>query len=81
MIVVTTFALLTAIAAPLPVGAEEKARAPVKEKKICRRDEVVGTRLAPRICLTKDQWNARDAEQRERTRQMRDQADRPTPGA
>lgn len=48
-----------------PAVAQEAATPtakPVKEKKICRRDDtVVGSRLAPRICLTADQWEKREA--------------------
>ena len=80
MIVTFGFALLAASAAPLP-AAEEKPATPAEERKICRRDDAVGTRLAPRVCLTKAEWKARDETQRERKRRLRDQADRGAPGS
>lgn len=32
------------------------AQAPVDEKKICKRLAVSGTRMADRVCLTKEEW-------------------------
>ncbi|RYD66309.1 MAG: hypothetical protein EOP58_05700 [Sphingomonadales bacterium] len=44
----------------LAQDAAPSAKKPAEEKKICRRDEqAVGTRLAPRTCLTAEQWRQR----------------------
>lgn len=39
-------------------AAEPKVEAPA-EKKICRREEGVGSRLNRKVCLTRAQWSAR----------------------
>ncbi|WP_066659282.1 MULTISPECIES: hypothetical protein [unclassified Sphingomonas] len=49
---------------------------PVKEKKICRRDNTVGTRLAKYTCLTRAQWESREAEARKEKDRMIDSAER-----
>ena len=55
---------LYAQATPAPA-----AETPVKEKKVCRREETTGSIMPTRICHTKDEWaqidaaNARAAEQ------------------
>jgi hypothetical protein len=33
-----------------------EAKAPADEKKICKRLAVSGTRMADRVCLTKEEW-------------------------
>ena len=44
------------------------------EKRICRREQAVGTRLAPRTCLTRSQWKARERENEEHKRRILDRA-------
>jgi hypothetical protein len=55
----------------LPALAQDAAPAatkPVKEKKICRRDEAsIGSRLSTRTCLTAEQWRKRDERPEPRT--------------
>ena len=74
-------ALLTASAAPLvPVdGGKPAAEVKVEEKKICRRDQAVGTRLPPRICLTREQWKERAEANRDSNRRLIDRTDRDLP--
>lgn len=56
--------------------AKPAAAKPAKEKKICRRDNTVGTRLAKYTCLTRAQWDAREAEAQKEKDRMIDSAER-----
>jgi hypothetical protein len=63
------------------VAAERAAR---DTRVICRREDQIGTRLAPRICLTRAQWTQRDKEARISAREGMDEnaragANRTTP--
>ncbi|MDK2768250.1 hypothetical protein [Sphingomonas sp.] len=70
------------LAAPMistPAIAQDAAPAaakPVKEKKICRRDNTVGTRLAKYVCLTRAQWESREAAARTEKDRVIDSAER-----
>ncbi len=67
------------LTAPVPVVAQDTVTVtakPAKEKKICRRDNTVGTRLAKYTCLTRSQWDAREAEARSQSDKMIDSAER-----
>jgi hypothetical protein len=56
---------------------QESTVAPVKaEKKICKRQTTVGTRLAASICLTRSQWRARDLAIKEHRKEFLDRANR-----
>lgn len=74
-------ALLTASAAPLaPVEGETPvAEGKIEEKKICRREQAVGTRLPPRICLTREQWKERAEANRASNRRLIDRTERDLP--
>lgn len=49
-------------AAPAPAATSTApAAAPEKEKKTCRREEVTGSLMQPRICHTKEEWKQIDA--------------------
>lgn len=37
-------------------SAAQPSKAATEEKKVCRRLETSGTRMAERVCLTKDEW-------------------------
>ena len=37
-------------------SAAQPSKAAPEEKKICKRLETSGTRMAERVCLTKDEW-------------------------
>ena len=53
-----------------PAAVQEKE--PIKEKRICKRDEAsMGSRMASRICKTESEWKA-DAERARRTFEERD---------
>ncbi|MFN4096400.1 MAG: hypothetical protein ACK4GG_06510 [Sphingomonas sp.] len=56
--------------------AKPAAAKPPKEKKICRRDNTVGTRLAKYTCLTRDQWKAREDAARTEKDRIIDSAER-----
>ena len=46
-------------AASAQEAAQATAQAPRKERQICRREQVSGTRLrGPRVCMTKSEWRA-----------------------
>ena len=47
--------------AATPTAAPAVAETPVKEKKICRREETTGSMLQTRICHTRDEWVQIDA--------------------
>lgn len=82
MIVALSVAALLTAAAPTPVGEEKApsaAEGQVEEKKICRRDQAVGTRLPPRICLTRAQWKERADANRESNRRLIDRTERDLP--
>lgn len=55
--------LVVALSVTAPLASAQQDQAPTKPKKakkICRTDEtVVGSRLAPRVCLTAEQWAER----------------------
>ena len=55
------FLLAAAVVVP-PIAvasAQDGAQPPRKERQICRREQVSGTRLrGPRVCMTKREWNA-----------------------
>jgi hypothetical protein len=55
--------LLAQTAAPAAPAAP--AAAPEKEKKSCRREEVTGSIMQPRICHTKEEWMAIDEANRQ----------------
>jgi hypothetical protein len=42
--------------APSAISAEDKAPAPKPEKKVCRREDVIGSVIPAHICLTKAEW-------------------------
>lgn len=47
--------------AATPAEATSPAPAKVKEKKICKEDDLVsGSRMARRICLTQSEWDQRN---------------------
>lgn len=56
--------------------AQTQEKASGDERIVCRRDSAVGSRLGSRICLTRSQWRAREVAERERTRDIQDQAER-----
>lgn len=65
------------LAAPMiSTSAVAQDAKPAKEKKICRRDNTVGTRLAKYTCLTRAQWDAREAEAQKEKDRMIDSAER-----
>ena len=37
-------------------SAAQPSKAAAEEKKVCKRLETSGTRMAERVCLTKDEW-------------------------
>jgi hypothetical protein len=51
-------------AAPTSTGRDNRV--------ICRREDQVGTRLAPRVCLTRAQWRERSGELRRAARENMD---------
>ena len=60
-----------------PMGQETpETETPRAERRICRRDSGVGSRLAPRVCLTAAEWQARDGDRRDTTRRFLDQSER-----
>ena len=84
MIVALSVAALVTVAtaAPAPVGEDKAptaAEGQVEEKKICRRDQAVGTRLPPRICLTRAQWKDRAEANRASNRRLIDRTERDLP--
>jgi hypothetical protein len=46
------------------------------DRVVCRRDDQVGTRLAPRVCLTRAQWRQRNTESRRNARDLMDESGR-----
>lgn len=67
------------MASATPAVAQETVTVtakPTKEKKICRRDNTVGTRLAKYTCLTRAQWDSREAEAQKEKDRMIDSAER-----
>ena len=47
------------VAPPIAVASAEEPRAQQKERRICRREPVTGTRLVgPRVCMTQREWDA-----------------------
>jgi hypothetical protein len=82
-----SLALLAALSSP--AAADDPAivvKAPDQPaKKICVRENTVGTRLAPVVCLTREQWKQRehaddDLKDRLRDHINRQVQDRPMPG-
>ncbi len=53
-------------AEPTPVAAAEPRRA----RKICRSEEVTGSRMKQRVCLTSEQWAARETVSRQAAREL-----------
>lgn len=45
---------------------------PGDSRVVCRRDDMVGTRLAPRVCRTRAEWRRLDAEERMAARELID---------
>jgi hypothetical protein len=45
--------------AQAPAPAVQQKSPPAAEKKICRREEGVGSRLNRQICLTREQWTGK----------------------
>jgi hypothetical protein len=55
-------ALLAAAPATDGPAAPAAPAAPVKEKKICRSEEVTGSIMPKRVCRTQAEWNAYQAQ-------------------
>ena len=45
-----------------PTTAAAASEPPAKDQKICRREETTGSVISTRVCLTKAEWVAVDAE-------------------
>lgn len=68
VIAITTLAALCLAAAPATAktadqeqaAAAPAAKADPAEKKVCKRLEMSGTRMADRVCLTREQWKKVD---------------------
>jgi hypothetical protein len=61
-------AVLATVATPIAVAAAEsnQPQSRQKERRICRREPTTGTRLAaPRVCMTKSQWDAEETRARD----------------
>jgi len=53
-------------AAPAAAPAKsEKVEKPNKDGLVCRKEPVIGSRMKSRICLTQQEWDARQAADRE----------------
>jgi len=57
--------LLAQTTTPAPAAPAAPAAAHVKEKKVCRRQEVTGSIMPERVCHTTDEWAAIDEANRQ----------------
>lgn len=56
---------------PIAVAAAEAPGSSQKERRICRREPTTGTRMAaPRVCMSKREWEAVDERAKEDMRSM-----------
>ena len=53
---------------PTATAASAQVTSSRDDRVVCRRDDQIGTRLAPRVCLTRAQWRQREVEERRTAR-------------
>ena len=58
-----SLAMAASATPPAPTQTTPTPRAG-DDRVVCRRDDLVGTRLAPRVCMTRAQWRQRETEAR-----------------
>lgn len=74
-----SLAALLLVAAP--ATASQPAAQPAdaaKEKKICRRQQSVGTRFGPTVCMTRARWSEMASANREDNRRVLQDSERAT---
>lgn len=73
LLAATVIALLpfsTAHAALQTVEQHEQSKQPSKNGKVCQSEDVIGSRMKKRVCLTPEQWEARERAGKELKREM-----------
>ena len=56
LLLISAFCVVSPALADEVAPAPAPAAPPAKEKRICRLDQVLGSNIPARICLTKSQW-------------------------
>ena len=66
MFLLTLTAALALHASSTPAAAEPvKTSAPKEERQICKTEALIGSRVPKRVCATKQEWEARRAEDKD----------------